>query len=147
MSDSITSKAVRSQSRRADQRTELRSTEVDLSEWLVLIVAACKKADVGPEKLAVEMECDPSYPSRVLRGEKPLTLTFLHRLPDDVKDAFGALYAESRGFLVVKPVPFDVAMHSLLSGLFSVLAHREPVIKSRMARAELRPNAVVEKVG
>lgn len=136
-----------SQSPRVAQRDELRSTDVDLSEWLGIVVVACNRAGIGPEKLALEMECHKSYPSRVLRGEKPLTLPFLLRLPEGVKDAFAQLYAESRGFVVVRQVPFEVAMGNLLSGLFSVLAQRDPQTKAKMARASLPEPIAHKKVG
>jgi hypothetical protein len=128
-------------------RDTLKASEVDLSGLLALVNEACLKADIGPEKLAIDMEMTKGYISNVLRGEKNLTVPFLYLLPGHVKEHLATLYLESRGYVVAKPVSFEQGMQHLLSGLFSVMAHREPGIRTRQLKSELRPNAVVEKAG
>jgi hypothetical protein len=67
---------------------------------------------------------DKSYISRVLNGERPLTLSFILALPDDVEALFESKRAESFGQIVVAPVRGEDAMRHLVTGLVGVLASK-----------------------
>jgi transcriptional regulator with XRE-family HTH domain len=98
------------------------------------------------DALAAHMGKDKSYISRVLNGEKPMTLEFLIALPDDLEAAWHSASAESFGRLVVEPVSGDLAVRNLVSGLFGVLAPSLPERASRMARASVVATVAARKV-
>lgn len=78
---------------------------------------------------------DKSLISRVLNGERPLTLKFVVALPDDIEALYAQRRAEAFGLIVVEPVYGDAAVKSLVSGLVGVLSQRLPVRAGRMAKA------------
>lgn len=88
------------------------------------------------EALAAEMGIDKSLISRVLNGERSLTLAFLLALPDDVEALYTQRRAEAFGLIVVSPVHGDEAVRHLVSGLLGVLAPRLPSKADRMAKVE-----------
>jgi len=119
----------------ADRRAEL-STTVD--NVLALLRACVQDKGWTLEALEAEMAIDKSLISRVLNGERPLTLTFLLALPDEVEALFEARRAETFGLIVVEPAHGDQAVRNLVSGLFGVLgASKLPARADRMARARL----------
>lgn len=127
------------QASRVDPRGEFRSTDVDLGACLEWVRQACRDTGWIPEKLAIAMERNKSYISRVLNGEKPLGLPFILSLPDDAQAAFVTLYANHLGLLVAPPVSPDMAVQNLFTGLMGLLASRHQVVapKPKMARAVL----------
>lgn len=81
---------------------------IDLSGWKHDAVAAALKVD-GP------------YLSKMLAGDKPITLRHLDALPDDVEAIYSRLYAKAMGSIVVSPCEGEDAVERLVSGLFGLL--------------------------
>ncbi len=136
MRNSLRATAIPSQSKPVAERRS------DLSPHLDTVLALLRTCvhDKGwtLEALAAEMSIDKSLISRVLNGERPLTLTFLLALPDEVEALFEARRAETFGLIVVEPASGDQAVRNLVSGLFGVLgASKLPARADRMARARL----------
>jgi hypothetical protein len=84
------------------------------------------------EALAVHLKDDPRYSAyvhRVLAGDKPLPLTWLEALPEDLKAAFYARRAEQLGHLVLQPIDSQAdARRMVLTGLCALL---EPQLPAR----------------
>lgn len=91
------------------------------------------------DALGAEMDLDKSLISRVLNGERPMTLRFLVALPDDVEALFEQRRAESFGLIVVAPVSGEQAVKNFISGAFGLLAPKLPRKADRMAKAALEP--------
>jgi len=89
------------------------------------------------EALESEMRIDKSLISRVLNGERPLTLAFLLALPDDVEVLFETRRAEAFGLLVVPRLEGDAAAKAFASGLLGLLGGRLPAKAALMAKANL----------
>lgn len=103
---------------RASARPDL-STDVDTV--LAMLRTSVQETGWTLDALAVEMGIDKSLISRVLNGERPMTLTFLIGLPDDIEAAFERKRAESFGLIVVQPAADgQQAIQHLVSGLFGV---------------------------
>lgn len=141
MSASVRQSALVRQAQTVDQRDPSRSTAVD---HLDLVNKAVEKTGWSPTSLESAMDKDKAYVSRVLNGEKPLSLGFIQSLPADVEATYAALYAEAHGYIVVEPVSREVAIGNLVSGLMGVLAEaiapkvdKLPTKADRMARGEL----------
>lgn len=127
------------------------SADVDLSMLRGWVRKAVYDTGWGPDSLSAPeaMDRDKGNISRVLNGERPLSIDFILALPKDVQAEFSALYAKHHGWLVVRPVSPDQAVQNLVSGLLGVLAGN--VIGSALrhrqqAKADLREPAK-EKVG
>lgn len=90
------------------------------------------------EALAAYMGLSRSYVSRVLSGEKPLSLEFIYALPDDVQCGFHAVRLEAFGAVAIEPVSGDEAVRQLASALFGLLrVHPLGGIAPRMVKASL----------
>lgn len=119
-----------------DRTLATRSTSVD--QWLDLLRRCIADTGWTLESLAVEMQVDKAYLSRMLSGEKPWTVKHLCNLPDDVEALFEQRRAESFGLIVVSPVDLDTARKHLVSGLLGVLAPAcLPSKADRLAKASL----------
>jgi len=116
-------------------------SEADLATHVASTLALLRRcvADTSwtLEALQTEMGLDKSQISRVLNGERPLTLPFLLLLPDDLEALFEQRRAEGFGLIVVPPVHGEQAVRNLVSGLVGVLTAKLPVRAERMARATL----------
>lgn len=121
-----------------------RSTDVD--QALVLLRQAVSNSSWTLDALEAHMRKDKSYISRVLNGEKPLTLAFIVALPDDIEAAWERKRAEHFGLIVVERTSGDDAVRSLVSGLIGVLTDRLPMKADRMVKADV-PAPIVAKVG
>jgi len=77
------------------------------------------------EALAASLELDPAYLSRMLAGDKPITLRHLDALPDDIETIYAAKYATALGNFVAEPAanPED-AMRKLVSGFLGMFGGR-----------------------
>lgn len=128
-----------------DDRTDGdRSTDVDRA--LTLLRQAVADTGWTLDALAADMHIDKAHISRVLNGEKRLTLEFVVALPDDVEALFEKRRAEHFGHIVVTPAATaSDAVQQLVSGLVGVLAPRLPAKASAMCKAELPTPA--RKVG
>lgn len=73
------------------------------------------------DAVASALGVDAPYLSKMLAGEKTITLRHLAALPDDVKARFASSAAERLGFIVVKPVQGPEAIKGLVSGLVGLL--------------------------
>lgn len=125
----------------ARQSKAVAASVAELSTTIDTVLAMLRTAvhDRGwtLEALEAEMGLDKSLISRVLNGERPLTLTFLIALPDDIEATFSARYAEHHGQIVVAPVHGEQAVRQLVGGLLGVLSPRLPVKADRLAKATL----------
>jgi transcriptional regulator with XRE-family HTH domain len=123
------------QSKPFDGLPDALSTEVDTV--LALLRVCVQDAGWTLDALEAEMKLDKSLISRVLNGERPLTLRFLLALPDDIESRFEQLRAEQFGHIVVAPVSGADAIRNLVSGLIGVLAPQLPARATAMAKATL----------
>lgn len=76
------------------------------------------------EAIAVAMGEKDSYRShiwRVVSGERPLTLEFLKKLPDDIEAEWHARLARQAGRVVVAPLSGPAAIEGLVGGLIGLL--------------------------
>ncbi len=112
------------------------STDVDTA--LAMLRTAVQETGWTLDALEAEMKLDKSLISRVLNGERPMTLKFLTTLPDDVEARFEQKRAESFGLIVVAPVSGDDAVRHLVSGIFGVFGTRLPAKARTFAKADLR---------
>lgn len=134
MSSTLRVPTVRRQSKPVAAPAAAVSTAVDTA--LALLRGCVHDTGWTLEALAAEMAIDKSQISRVLNGERPATLAFLLRLPDDVEALFEQRRAEGFGLIVVAPVTGDQAVRNLVSGLVGVLSTRLPARAERMAKCE-----------
>lgn len=116
---------------RADLRTA-QSTDVDTA--LTFLRQSVHDCGWTLEALSAHMQLDKSLISRVLNNERPLTLTFLCALPDDVEACYEAKRAEYFGHVVVEPLEGPTAVKALVAGLVGVLGGLP-----RAACARVRP--------
>jgi hypothetical protein len=83
------------------------------------------------EALAVHIKGDSKYRAyvhRVLSGEKPLSLTFLVALPEELQALVHARRAEQLGHLVVPPVnDHEAARRMVITGLCALIGPALPV--------------------
>lgn len=116
-----------------DQHHASRSTAVDL---LDLVRRAASDTGWGVEALAAHMECDKSHVSRLLSGDKTLSVERLEGFPPDVVARFAVLVAEQSGSVVVAPVSGEQAIRMLVAGLVGVLISAKlPARAEHMAKA------------
>lgn len=108
------------------------STTVDTT--LALLRRCVADTSWTLDALEAHMGLDKSQISRVLNGERALTLAFLLGLPDDLEALFSQRYAEGFGLIVVPPVQGDEAVRQLVGGLVGVLSARFPARAERMAK-------------
>lgn len=73
------------------------------------------------DAVAHALDVDAPYLSKMLAGEKPITLRHLDALPDDIEAIYSRKYAETFGQIVVAPAEGDTAIRNLVSGLIGVL--------------------------
>lgn len=66
---------------------------------------------------------DRQYVGKILAGEKPINLTRLVALPDDLERAFLTRWTKRLGLVVITPVSQEEASRCLAVGLFSLLAN------------------------
>lgn len=134
-----------SKSKTVDLAALARATDVDRALSLLRQVLA--KSDWTLDALEAHMRKHKSYISRVLNGEKPMTLDFIVALPDEIEAAWEAKRAEHFGLVVVNRVSGDDAIRSLVSGLVGVLTDRLPAKADRMAKADVVTAAPLAKAG
>lgn len=73
------------------------------------------------DAIACALGVDAPYLSKMLAGDKTITLRHLDALPDDVEAIYTRKYAEAMGLIVVAPVQGEAAVRNLVSGLIGVL--------------------------
>jgi hypothetical protein len=130
--------AARTGSTPAPRDIVAQSTDVD--RWLDMLRRAIYDTGWTHDALAVEMQVDKAYLSRMLSGEKPWTVKHLCNLPDDIEALFEQRRAESFGLIVVAPVDAETARRHLVSGLLGVLAPKPalPQKAGNPAKASLK---------
>lgn len=140
MRNSIAATAAARQSTTVDGRAIELSTSVDTA--LTLLRKSIEERGWTLEALAAHMQeatgkpgYDKSLISRVLSGERPLTLTFLVALPDDVESLYEAKRAEHFGHVVVAPLGGVDAVKALVAGLVGLMAGPLPARATQMVRA------------
>lgn len=80
------------------------------------------------DAVAAALGVDAPYLSKMLAGEKPITLRHLDALPDDVEATYAKKYAEGFGLIVVAPAASpECAIQQLVSGLVGVLTAKKAV--------------------
>jgi hypothetical protein len=81
----------------------------------------------GPESLSAEdaMNMSKGYISRVLNGEKPLTIPFLLCLPADVQEAVVAAWAQRKGLIVLKAISENVTLHGVVASALAKVFGRQ----------------------
>jgi transcriptional regulator with XRE-family HTH domain len=127
--------AVSRKSKAIDGSSDPLSTSVD--DTLAVLRTCVHERGWTLDALEAEMDVDKSLISRVLNGERPLTLPFLLALPDDVEALYEQRRAEAFGLIVVAPVNGEQAVRNLVSGLLGVLSPQLPTRANRMAKAAL----------
>jgi hypothetical protein len=95
------------------------------------------------EHIGLKGESGANYFSKMLRGEKPISVRHLRSLPADIQRRYATKHAEHLGLIVVAPLHGDDAVRSFVAGVVGLLA---PMLsmKPRMARASL-PVAKAER--
>lgn len=73
------------------------------------------------EAVACALDVDGPYLSKMLAGEKPITLRHLDRLPDDIEAIYLQKYTEALGLIVVAPSSGPDAVKHLVAGLIGML--------------------------
>lgn len=73
------------------------------------------------DAVALALGVDAPYLSKMLAGEKLITLRHLDALPDDIEAIYARKYAELFGAIVVAPVSGEAAVRNLVSGLCGLL--------------------------
>ena len=119
-----------------DRGRDERTTDVDLA--LSLLRKAVHDCRWTLDALAAHMHIDKGYISRVMNGEKPLTLVFEVGLPDDVEARYKQYRAESLGLIVVEQMDDDSARRAFAAGLFNMLTAKRDVLTMRMAKAAIQ---------
>lgn len=108
---------------------ELRSTTGSSAEPLALkrrlLREAIDESGWKHDAIACALEVDAPYLSKMLAGDKPITLRHLDALPDDVEAIYSRKYAETLGLIVVAPATGDDAIRNLVSGLIGVLSGKK----------------------
>jgi transcriptional regulator with XRE-family HTH domain len=140
MGDSIARSSANGHANAIDHGSDDRSTTVDLAEMRTWISRALDVTGWNQEALAAHMGKDKAHISRVLSGEKPMSLAFLGALPDDVEAVVVGYYAESFGLVVVSPSHGDDAVRQLVSGLIGMLRPQLPRRASSMVKASVNGN-------
>lgn len=129
----------------ADRSEPCQSTSVDglrsdvstaVDRELLFLRQSVSECGWTLDALEAHMGRDKSLISRVLNGERPLTLEFKVALPDDVEARWSSKQAEHFGHVVVMPLAGADAMKALVAGLVGVLAGQQmPARASQMAKA------------
>jgi hypothetical protein len=120
----------------SDHDLVARSLAVD--QALSLLRRAVAECGWTLDALQAEMRKNKAYIHRVLHGDKPLTLTFLIALPDEVEARYAHLRAEHFGLIVVSAsASREQAERDLVSGLFGLLRAQLPARADRFAKADL----------
>jgi hypothetical protein len=122
-----------------DSRAELGQGK-EHSLVLALLREAIATSGWKHEALALEMALpNAAYLSRMLSGEKPVTLRHLSALPDDIERIYYRLRSESLGLIAVEPPPtLDVALRQMAAGLIGIATlSRMPARASSQAKATL----------
>jgi hypothetical protein len=90
------------------------------------------------ESLSAAMGRDKAYISRVLHGEKPMTLLFITELPDDLEALYEQRRAEHFGRIVVEPLSGVDAQRAFVAGALGLMSGSVlPEKASTMAKATL----------
>jgi hypothetical protein len=116
---------------------------IDTSGWKHEAVAAAMSAASG---LAI----DSVYLSKILSGEKRISVVHVRALPAEIEVIFARLYAQHFGLIVLAPAcGQQQALEQLVNGLVGLFALQHlPARADRMAHAELRaPHASVAADG
>ena len=114
--------------------------QADIDRALSLLRKAINDRGWSLEALAAHMGIDRAHVSRVLLGEKSLTLAFEVALPDDVEALYKQYRAESFGLIVVEQCDEETARRQFASGLFNLLTTKRselPAKTSGPIKAEL----------
>lgn len=137
MRHTVSAVAVPRQSSSVDADRSASSTSVDTA--LALLRKAIHDRRWTLDALAAAMKKDKSLISRVLNGERPLTLDFQCALPDDVEALWHQSCAEGFGLIVVEPLNGADAKRAFVAGLFGMLnASALPEKAGSPAKADLK---------
>lgn len=136
MSRSMADALPSSQSTPVVEESEHLSTDVDTA--LALLRTAVQDCGWTFDALEAFMGkgYDKSLISRVLNGERPLTLKFLVALPNDIEALYEKRRAEQFGAVVVEPLSGIEAQRAFVAGFMGLLSSRLPERADRMAKAE-----------
>jgi len=143
MSESFRRDVAASQPDSLDQQESARATfeaqpEEHIEMLRVFVRQSMEEAGHNTESMAAAMGYrDASYPGKVLKGEKPLSLVFLVTLPRDVRTLFVDKWAEHHELICVQPLTGKAAREALVAGFFGVTAPQLPVRADRMATATM----------
>lgn len=99
------------------------------------------------EALAAEMAVPRTTVTRVLNRERPMSLRFICRLPEDLQKALLSARVEALGAMVVEPAHPDHAVQQLFSavlGLGLLKPHAPAFGKLHMAKVVTLPAGVHE---
>ncbi len=122
------------------------STSIDVATALAQLRAAVQECGYTLDALQAVTGIDKSHLSRVLNGERALTLPFLVTLPHDVAARYEAKRAELLGNVVVTPLSGIDAQRAFLAGLVGLIgAVPLPVSANHPAKADLAPADAVER--
>lgn len=95
------------------------------------------------EAIAAAMGRGESYKthvSRVVSGERPMSLEFIKALPDDIEVEWHARLAAAGGRVVVTPASDDSAVQHFVGGLLTLLRQGQPPLPAKAsAMAKVEP--------
>jgi hypothetical protein len=98
---------------------------------LVLLRQACQdKGWASHEALAQFIGCSRAYVSAVLSGEKSCCLTFIAKLPGEVRERYACLVAEQYSFVVARELDREETLKRIAALMVA--------LKPQMAKADLR---------
>jgi len=86
---------------------------------------AIKTCGCKQEAVAAALGVKAAYLSRMLAGEKPITLEHIDALPEDVGAAYARLSAEHNGLFVVPPAHERDAARFFVAGILGLFALRQ----------------------
>lgn len=107
----------------ADLELDAIRAAVSELQWTCEAISAHMKSEHRRERSG-------NYIEKVLRGDKPMSLSFFAELPGDVRALYHEQRVEAAGRIVVAPVDFEQARRQLVSGLLGVLSDRGLPVRS-----------------
>lgn len=131
MATNLARDAAGCQSESLDHGDRARATSVaqvaeHVDMLLTFVRQSMHESGFNAEALAAAMGYkDASYPGKVLKGEKPLSLTFIVMLPRDVRTKFVDKWAEHHDLICVAPLSGHAAREALVAGFFGVTAPQQ----------------------
>lgn len=138
MNSKHTDQLVGRQSNSVDRREDELSTAV--ANELAILRGCVQQCGWTLDALEAEMRIDKSLISRILNGERPVTLKFVIALPDDIEALYMQRRAESFGLIVVAPLTGVDAQRAFVAGAIGLMAGSHlPSRAAVTAKADIRP--------